>query len=303
MMLANVAAFRGDLVGAEADLRLCLEASPPVRVVAYLSSYLHNVLVHQGRADEAEALHGEIEGWVPIPLSQLEGVVAFARSEYQLAADSLLRARAEYVSRGVFSPARLRWTGKLADALAACGRLDEAWELIHEYRAAAERFGAVAPIADAHVLAGRHSPGPEGREHLEAAHALLEPSPHRLDAARATLELGARLRHDNERTAARELMMPALEYAEHQRVAPLVARLREELAMCGARPRKIVLRGVDALTPAESRIARLAADGLQNKEIAQQLFLTVGTVQTTLVRVYRKLDVSSRRELATAVGR
>jgi DNA-binding CsgD family transcriptional regulator len=95
--------------------------------------------------------------------------------------------------------------------------------------------------------------------------------------------------------------MPALDYAEEQRAAPLAARIREELAMCGARPRNVLRRGADALTPAEARIARLAADGLQNKDIAQRLFLTVGTVQTTLVRVYRKLDVSSRRDIAAAL--
>ena len=49
-------------------------------------------------------------------------------------------------------------------------------------------------------------------------------------------------------------------------------------------------------------VARLAADGLSNKDIAAHLFVTVGTVQTTLVRVYRKLDVSSRKDLAGALG-
>jgi DNA-binding CsgD family transcriptional regulator len=62
-----------------------------------------------------------------------------------------------------------------------------------------------------------------------------------------------------------------------------------------------MLSGAASLTPAEARIARLAADGMSNKQIAQHLFLTVGTVQTTLVRVYRKLDVASRAHLAGAL--
>jgi DNA-binding CsgD family transcriptional regulator len=55
--------------------------------------------------------------------------------------------------------------------------------------------------------------------------------------------------------------------------------------------------GVDALTPSEQRIAGMAADGLSNAEIAQELFLTVKTVEMHLTQVYRKLDIRGRREL------
>ena len=53
-----------------------------------------------------------------------------------------------------------------------------------------------------------------------------------------------------------------------------------------------------ALTPTEERVARLASEGLQNREIAARLFVTPKTVEATLSRVYRKLDVRSRTELA-----
>ena len=94
----------------------------------------------------------------------------------------------------------------------------------------------------------------------------------------------------------------ALDYAERNGARLIAEQAREELRLAGARPRNFVLTGADALTAAEARIARLAADGLSNKEIAAHLFVTVGTVQTTLVRVYRKLDVSSRNDLAGALG-
>ena len=62
------------------------------------------------------------------------------------------------------------------------------------------------------------------------------------------------------------------------------------------------MAGTDALTPAEARIARLAADGRSNREIAGELFLTVGTVKQSLNKVFRKLEIATRAELAGALG-
>lgn len=78
-------------------------------------------------------------------------------------------------------------------------------------------------------------------------------------------------------------------------------RAEEELRAAGARPRRRAVRGADALTPSEARIARLAADGMTNREIAAHLFLTVKTVETHLANVFGKLEVSSRRQLPKAL--
>ena len=56
--------------------------------------------------------------------------------------------------------------------------------------------------------------------------------------------------------------------------------------------------GVEALTPSERRIAQMAADGLTNMTIAQDLFVTLKTVEMHLTSTYRKLDISSRAQLA-----
>jgi DNA-binding CsgD family transcriptional regulator len=69
-----------------------------------------------------------------------------------------------------------------------------------------------------------------------------------------------------------------------------------------ARPRRLQLTGVEALTPMERRTAVLAAEGLSNREVAQSLFLTVRTIEMHLTHAYRKLGVASRRELGRALA-
>jgi DNA-binding CsgD family transcriptional regulator len=72
----------------------------------------------------------------------------------------------------------------------------------------------------------------------------------------------------------------------------------QELRVTGARIHRPTSSGLDSLTPSERRIADLAADGASNPEIAQALFVTVKTVEMHLGNAYRKLDISSRRQLA-----
>jgi DNA-binding NarL/FixJ family response regulator len=74
------------------------------------------------------------------------------------------------------------------------------------------------------------------------------------------------------------------------------------LIATGARPRKIVRAGAEALTSSERRVAQLAATGIPNKDIAQTLFVTVRTVEAHLHHAYQKLDISSRDQLADALA-
>ncbi len=83
---------------------------------------------------------------------------------------------------------------------------------------------------------------------------------------------------------------------------PLAARARAELTIAGARPRRDALRGRDALTPSELRVAQLAAEGRTNREIAEHLFITLRTVEAHLTSSYGKLDIASRQQLAAALG-
>lgn len=81
----------------------------------------------------------------------------------------------------------------------------------------------------------------------------------------------------------------------------MVEKAVTELAASGARPRRLVLTGLDALTPSERRVADLAAAGHTNREIAQSLFVTRKTVESHLRQTYMKLGIRSREELPEAM--
>ena len=144
--------------------------------------------------------------------------------------------------------------------------------------------------------------GEGGERLLREAVDVLAGSPARLEHARALVDLGAVLRRSNSRSEARQLLREGLERAQRCGATALVERANDELAATGAHRRTVLLSGLDELTASERRVAHLAAEDLSNKEIAQALFVTVKTIEQHLSRVYRKLDLSSRRQLAGALG-
>ena len=81
----------------------------------------------------------------------------------------------------------------------------------------------------------------------------------------------------------------------------LLERGHVELQMAGARPRRYAVSGVESLTPAELRVARMAAEGRTNREVAEALFVTPKAVEYHLANAYPKLGITSRRELRQAL--
>ena len=110
------------------------------------------------------------------------------------------------------------------------------------------------------------------------------------------------MRRDGQRAAARDPLARALELAAGCGAGPLAARVRDELRAAGARPRRPWRTGVDALTPSELRVARLAAEGRSNREIAGELYVTLKAVEGHLARVYAKLGIGGRGQLADALA-
>ena len=124
----------------------------------------------------------------------------------------------------------------------------------------------------------------------------------KLDRARALVDLGAMLRRRNRRTQAKEVLRDALDVAHRGGASRLAEEAETELRATGARPRRLVLSGVDSLTASELRIAELASQGRTNREIAQALFVTTRTVEGHLTSIFRKLELDSRNELRAALA-
>ena len=79
-------------------------------------------------------------------------------------------------------------------------------------------------------------------------------------------------------------------------------KVATELVAAGGRPRRLVLSGLDSLTSSERRTAQLAAAGLSNREIAQNLFITTRIVEGHLTHAYQKLAITSREQLPAALA-
>lgn len=210
--------------------------------------------------------------------------------------------RAEPRASGLRLPPSIEARPSAAVALLALGEQERAREIAHEELERARAFAAPRMLGEALRIAGIVE---RDLGMLEESVATLERSPARLQYARSLVELGAALRRANERAAARERLSVGLDLAHHCGATPVVERALEELRAAGARPRRIVRSGVDSLTASELRVARLAAEGRTNPEIAQELFISLKTVEMHLSRAYAKLDLSgkaARRRLAQALA-
>jgi DNA-binding CsgD family transcriptional regulator len=124
----------------------------------------------------------------------------------------------------------------------------------------------------------------------------------RPELARAHLLYGEYLRRENRRVDAREQLRAALDQFTSIGMAAFAERARQELLATGERPRKRTVETRDDLTAQERQIAELARNGLSNPEIGARLFLSPRTVEWHLRKVFGKLGIHSRFELAGALA-
>jgi DNA-binding CsgD family transcriptional regulator len=125
----------------------------------------------------------------------------------------------------------------------------------------------------------------------------------RVELARAHLHYGEWLRREDRRVDAREQLRSANDSFTSMGAEAFAERARRELMATGEKVRKRSDETRDDLTPQEEQIARLARDGLTNREIATQLFLSPRTVEYHLHKVFAKLEIDSRMGLHDALRR
>ncbi len=197
------------------------------------------------------------------------------------------------------SPASLSWRSTAALAHLALGETAPARKLITAELRHARTIGATRiAIRDLRILGLALNADEGGIESLGQASAIGESYPDRLEYIRALIDQGAALRRANNRVKARGPLRKGLDLSHRNGAAALESYAHTELIAAGARPRRAAASGVDSLTISQLRVAELAATGLTNRQIADALFVTPKTVEFHLRQTYRKLDVSSRQELA-----
>jgi DNA-binding CsgD family transcriptional regulator len=304
---------RGDLLAAQADAQTAIELAPDLLGARFLVlAVAAAVLAGLDRDETPGALRRLIErvGVAPdsdfTSSSQLRyasGVLRAAAGDHQAAIEELCACGRDDRAFGGENPALLAWRSAAALSLAELGRHEEARDMAAEEVRRARSFGAERALGialRAHALVG---PASERSDLLAEACTVLESSPARVEHARVLVDVGATLRAAGQRRAAREPLLDGLELASRCGARGLERRARGELGAIGLRPRKTDRSGADSLTPSERRIADLAAAGGTNREIAQTLFVTEKTVETHLGRAFRKLDISSRRQLPDVLAR
>jgi DNA-binding CsgD family transcriptional regulator len=201
--------------------------------------------------------------------------------------------RAEQIAE----PGTARVLPDQVEALIALGELAAAEELLGWFEGNARRLDRTSALAAAArcrgLLAGARGDVDTAVAELQDAVALHERVPIPLEEARTRLAYGSALRRSRQKAAAREALEAARDGFEALGARAWAARAEAELGRVGGRP-----PSAGALTPTERRVAELVAQGLQTKQVAGRLFVSPKTVEGHLTRIYGKLGVGSRTELA-----
>ena len=300
----------GDLPQADGAARIALRVARDgdfARGLPFAATVLAEIAVAAGQLDDAQALLDLLphEG---LPAGVGTVLIPAARGRLRLAQGRAQEALTEFETcMALWEPQiwgmQMRDAGYThartgaAQALLALGNVSRARKLAEAELADTRRFGGRRALGIALRVAGLAWGDAKGLAMLEESVAVLGESPALLERAASLVEWGAALRRAGQRSQARRVLSQGLDGAARCGAQPLAARAREELRIAGARPRRDWSIGVEALTPSELRIIRLARDGRTNRQIALDLYVSIKTVEGHLARAYGKLGIANREDL------
>lgn len=266
------------------------------------------VAAHRGRIDEARAATDEgipvarKLGVVPayLELLGIRGFLELSLGDAERAEQFLGPLVVAARDAGFGDPAVLRYHGDAAETLLALGRRSEAVALITEAEDRGTALGrawtlAIAARGRAQVAA-LDGDLARASEELERALGWHDDLPEPFERGRTLLALGTVRRRDRQKRSAREALDGALEIFDRLGAQLWAERARAERARISGRPAE-----ADGLTPTEQRVADLLAAGLTYREVGEALFISPKTVQWNVSKIYRKLGVRSRAQLAAGL--
>jgi DNA-binding CsgD family transcriptional regulator len=308
--LPHIALWRGQLAQARQFAQEQVEVAEHGSLGALAGQARHNlglVLAYEGRLDEAiEVLisphHAALAtDWERHRIHGALGFVALSQGDPASAVGHFDRWHAVLTAMHLREPGYSRWHLDYLAALVATGRLPDALTFLDHLdgqvaSSGRRSAGAVAMTGRAlvHAASGRM---PAALAAVEQALTWYDTSPMRFDRARTLLIAGQLQRRAKAKRLAQRLLAEAhREFTAFGAVA-WARQAAAELARVNLRP-----AAAGTLTETERRVAELAAAGLTNREVAQQLFLAVKTVEANLARAYRKLSITSRAELGALMG-
>ncbi len=307
---AAIALAQGSLQDAqvEAETGLLLVGEPHF-VFPQLLSVAIVVHIERGALAEAQELarRGEALG--------IDGDDTYAHLADLLVARARLRIAQGRVRQGIADLLRCGerqravgavwpsdWKVHAAIALASLDDNDMAAKLAREQLDTARRVGAPGALGASLRTAGLAMGEKEGLGFLEESVSVLERSQSWLELAYSLADLGAELSRRGRRREGRDLQRRAIKLADECGALVLAERARADLHAGPGRRARTELTGRSALTAAEWRVCREAANGRTNREIAQALFVAEKTIERHLSSAYQKLGIRSRFQLAAAIN-
>ena len=295
------------IVACDESRRLARETTQPL-MYALMSATAAKLAALRGEAAKALALAGEAEEiGLPVGARPVLATALMARGLAALADGRFDEAYGHF--RRLHDPAdpafqfslRLTTLGDLVDAATHCGHTDQLRPVVAELEETAAQTPAPVLHADLRLARALLAADDEAEGLFEAAlRADLGPWP--LLRSRTQLAYGEWLRRHRRSLESRDHLRAARDMFDALGAIPWGERARRELRAAGEASRRRDPDARDQLTPHELQIARMAAEGLTNREIGQRLYLSHRTVSSHLHRIFPKLGVASRSELRVAVG-